>query len=66
VVVCSEEFARRRGLEPLATIVSQGYVAGEIAYLAQTPAKASGIALARAGKTIDDVARVEIHAGWPA
>ena len=51
----------RRGIEPLATIVSQGYVAGEFAYLARTPAKAAGIALARAGKTIDDVARVEIN-----
>src|SRR5919198_14059 len=26
VVVCSEEFAERRGLEPLATILAQGYV----------------------------------------
>ena len=31
VVVCSEEFAQRRGLEPLATIVAQGYVADEFA-----------------------------------
>src|SRR4051795_13689407 len=29
VVVCSEEFAKRRGLEVLATVVSQGYVADE-------------------------------------
>ena len=52
VVVCSEEFAKRRGLEPLATIVSQGYVADEFAYLARTPAKAGAMALERAGKTI--------------
>src|SRR2546428_12507483 len=31
LVVTSEEFARRRGLEPLATIVSQAYVADEFA-----------------------------------
>jgi acetyl-CoA C-acetyltransferase len=61
VVVCSEEFARRRGLEPLATIVSQGYVADDFAYLARTPAKAGAIALERAGKAIGDVKRVEIN-----
>ena len=61
VLVASEEWARRRGIEPLATIVAQGYVADEFAFLARTPAKASAIALARAGKTIDDVARVEIN-----
>jgi acetyl-CoA C-acetyltransferase len=61
VVVCSEEFAKRRGLEPLATIVSQGYVADEFAYLARTPAKAGTMALERAGKTIADVERVELN-----
>src|SRR6059036_855593 len=61
VVVCSEEYARRRGLEPLATIVSQGYVADDFAYLARTPAKAGQMALARAGKTIADVERVELN-----
>jgi acetyl-CoA C-acetyltransferase len=61
VVVCSEEWARTRGLEPLATIVSQGYVADDFAYLARTPARAGTIALERAGKTIDDVERVEIN-----
>ena len=61
VIVCSEEFAKRRGLEPLATIVSQGYVADDFAYLARTPAHAAAIALTRAGKTIGDVGRVEIN-----
>ncbi len=61
VVVCSEEWARTRGLERLATILAQGYVADEFAYLARTPAKAGAIALERAGKTIDDVKRVEIN-----
>jgi acetyl-CoA C-acetyltransferase len=61
VVVCSEEFARRRGLEPLATVVAQGYVADEFAYLARTPAKAGAVALERAGKTIADVKRVEVN-----
>jgi acetyl-CoA C-acetyltransferase len=61
LVVCSEEFARRRGLEPLATIVSQGYVADEFAWLARTPANAGAQALAKAGKSIGDVKRVEVN-----
>jgi acetyl-CoA C-acetyltransferase len=61
VVVCSEEFARRRGLEPLATIVSQGYVADEFAWLARTPANAGIQALEKAGKAIGDVKRVEVN-----
>jgi acetyl-CoA C-acetyltransferase len=61
LVVTSEEFAEKRGLEVLATIVAQGYVADEFAYLARTPAKAGAIALERAGKTIDDVERVELN-----
>jgi acetyl-CoA C-acetyltransferase len=61
VVVTSEEFARRRGLEILATIVSQGYVADEFAYLVRTPANAAAIAFDKAGKSIDDVKRVEIN-----
>jgi acetyl-CoA C-acetyltransferase len=61
VVVCSEEFARRRGLEPLATVVAQGYVADEFAWLARTPANAGAQALQKAGKSIGDVARVEVN-----
>src|SRR3954469_16434449 len=40
VLVASEEWARRRGIEPLATIVAQGFVADEFAFLARTPARA--------------------------
>jgi acetyl-CoA C-acetyltransferase len=61
VIVCSEEWAKQRGLEPLATIVSYGYVADDFAYLARTPANAAAIALDRAGKSIGDVKRVEIN-----
>ena len=61
LIVTSEEFAKRRGLEVLATIVSQGYVADEFAYLARTPAMAGAIALEKAGKSIDDVERVELN-----
>jgi acetyl-CoA C-acetyltransferase len=61
LVVTSEEFAKQRGLEPLATIVSQAYVADDFAYLARTPAKAGAKALEKAGKRIDDVERVELN-----
>jgi len=61
VVVTSEEFAKRRGLEVLATIVSQGYVADDFAYLVRTPANAAAIAFEKAGKSIADVKRVEIN-----
>jgi acetyl-CoA C-acetyltransferase len=61
LVVTSEEYARKRGLEVLATIVAQAYVADDFAYLARTPAKAGKIALEKAGKAIDDVERVELN-----
>ena len=61
LVVTSEEFARKRGLEPLATIIGQAYVADDFAYLARTPAKAGHRALEKAGKKIEDVERVELN-----
>ena len=61
LVVTSEEYARKRGLEVLATIVSQAYVADDFAYLARTPAKAGKIALEKAGKKIEDVERIELN-----
>jgi acetyl-CoA C-acetyltransferase len=61
LVVTSEEYAKKRGLEVLATIVSQAYVADDFAYLARTPAKAGKLALEKAGKQIDDVERVELN-----
>ena len=61
VIVCSDEFAARRGIEPLATILAQAYVADDFAYLARTPARAAEQALALAGRSIGDVSRVEIN-----
>jgi acetyl-CoA C-acetyltransferase len=61
LVVTSEEFARERGLEVLATILAQAYVADDFAYLARTPAAAGRRALEKAGKSIDDVERVELN-----
>src|SRR5437667_5459620 len=59
VIVTSEEFARRRGLPVLATILSQAYVADDFAWLARTPARAGRRALEKAGRSLDDVKRVE-------
>ncbi len=61
LVITSDEYAKARGLEVLATIVAQAYVADEFAYLARTPAKAGTRALDKAGKTIGDVERVELN-----
>ena len=61
VVVASEEYARRRGLEPLAWIVGAGYAADDYPYLARTPGLAGQDALRRAGERIEDVRRVEIN-----
>ena len=61
VIVTSEAYARRRNLPVLATIVSQAYVADDFAYLARTPALAGKQALAKAGRSIDDVERVELN-----
>jgi acetyl-CoA C-acetyltransferase len=66
VIVCSETFARRRGLDVLATILSQGYVADDFAYIMRTPAAAAAQALGKAGKGIADVSRVEINEAFAA
>ena len=61
VVVCSEQWAEERGIEPLARIVGHAYVAEEFAYLARTPAAAAEKVLSAAGRGMDDVERVEIN-----
>jgi len=61
VVVCSEDWARERGIEPLAHVLGHAYVADDFAYLARTPAAASERVLTATGHGIDDVARVEIN-----
>jgi acetyl-CoA C-acetyltransferase len=61
VVVCSEEWAEERGIEPLAHVLGHAYVADEFAYLARTPAAASQKVLTATGHAIGDVSRVEIN-----
>jgi acetyl-CoA C-acetyltransferase len=61
LVIASDEYARRHGVEPLATIVAGAYVADDFPYLARTPALAGGKALEKVRKGIGDVERVEIN-----
>ena len=61
LVVCSDEFAQARGLDVLATIVAQAYVADEFAFLARLPGGAGNKALSKARKSIADVERVEVN-----
>ena len=61
VVVCSGEWAKDHGIEPLARVVGHAYVADDFAYLARTPAAAADRVLTAAGRSIGDVHRVEIN-----
>jgi acetyl-CoA C-acetyltransferase len=61
LVLASEEWAEREGREPLATILAQGAVADDFAYLARTPAKAALQALDKAGLQPGDIDLWEIN-----
>ena len=61
MVVATEEYAREKGIKPLATIISHGTSAWDVPYLAYVPEMAAKNALARAGMTIQDMDVVEIN-----
>jgi len=61
VIVMSREEADKRGLEPLATIVAHGMVAGPDASLHEQPANAIRAALAKTDIKESDLASVEIN-----
>ena len=61
VVVATEEWARNNDREVLATVVAQGQVADDFAYLARTPANAAKVALEKAGLSVDDIELWEIN-----
>jgi acetyl-CoA C-acetyltransferase len=61
LVVADEEWARARGLRPLARILGVGATANRHDSLARVPAAASRIALERAGLDASEVARYEIN-----
>ena len=62
LVVTSEEYARKHGLEVLATIVAQAYVADDFAYLAKTPALATIVAQAAVADEFPYLARTPANA----
>jgi acetyl-CoA C-acetyltransferase len=61
LVLSSDEWAKANGKEVLATILAQGAVADDFAYLAKTPARATEQALEKAGLSVDDIDLFEIN-----
>lgn len=66
LVLMSREEAERRGIQPLARIVSSGWASREPKYLHTVPAYAAEMALARAGLTVKDLALAEINEAFAA
>ena len=60
-VVASAEWAEANGVQPLARIVSWGFVGVEPQVMGIGPAPAARLALERAGLTIDDMDLVEVN-----
>jgi acetyl-CoA C-acetyltransferase len=61
MVLASDEWARAKDRAVLATILAQGQVADDFAYLARTPAKAARLALDKIGLSPDDIDLWEIN-----
>jgi acetyl-CoA C-acetyltransferase len=61
LVLASDEWARANGKTVVATILAQGQVADDFAYLARTPAKAARVALQKIGKSPEDIDVWEIN-----
>jgi acetyl-CoA C-acetyltransferase len=61
LVLADEEWAKANDREWLATIIAQAAIADDFAYLARTPAKATELALEKAGLKIDDIDLLEIN-----
>jgi acetyl-CoA C-acetyltransferase len=61
MVLASDEWARANERPVLATILAQGQVADDFAYLARTPAKAARVALDKIGLSPDDIDLWEIN-----
>ncbi len=61
LVLASDEWAKANGKTVLATIIAQGQVADDFAYLARTPAKAALLALSKVGLSPSDIDVWEIN-----
>ncbi len=66
LVLASERYARRRGLEPLGTIVAHAKVAEEPANLHTVPGNAGKLALEKAGWSADDLDLLEVNEAFAA
>ena len=66
LVLASEGFAARRGLEPLGTVVAHAKVAEEPPDLLTVPGNAGKLALEKAGWSADDLDLVEINEAFAA
>ena len=66
MVLASESFARKRGLEPLGTIVAHAKVAEEPPNLHSVPGNAGKLALEKAGWRADELDLVEINEAFAA
>jgi acetyl-CoA acyltransferase len=61
VLVCTEDFARRHGIDPLARVVSFASVGVDPAVMGIGPVPATQLALKRAGLSIDQIDVVELN-----
>jgi acetyl-CoA C-acetyltransferase len=61
VIVSSDEWAKKEGKTPIATVLSYGQVADDFPYLAKTPANAAKQALEKIGKSADEIDLWEIN-----
>jgi acetyl-CoA C-acetyltransferase len=61
LVLATDEWAKANDRTPLAKIVAQAAIADDFAYLARTPAKATKLALEKAGLDIDDIDLFEFN-----
>jgi acetyl-CoA C-acetyltransferase len=61
LVISTEEWAKENDRVPLARIVAQAAIADDFAYLARTPAKATQLALDKAGLSVDDIDLFEFN-----
>ena len=61
VLVCTEDFARRHGMAPLARIVSFASVGVDPAVMGIGPVPATQLALKRAGLSVDQIDVVELN-----
>ncbi|HZN14148.1 MAG TPA: acetyl-CoA C-acetyltransferase [Acidimicrobiales bacterium] len=66
VILMSKAEAERRGVSPLGEVVSYGQVAGPDASLLTQPSRAINQALEKAGKTVKDLALLEINEAFAA